>query len=448
MVTNVHYSGYSAAPSDYDCEDGSLALSIGVIPENGALTPIMRPKFKLNLGQDKMVKYIHEVSGGIKNYIIKDDNPHYESPIYRYSGDEGDVALFEQGQSEIYQITSIGNTLLFLKDSGIDYYLWKAGQGYIHIGNHLPELPISFGLQGEVKRSEGLFVLDSWNTIEIGGSSLAEDAMRTFYKIAFESITEQILPNVNQYIADEAAQKGKFLFPFLVRYAYRLYDGTLTMHSAPIFMTASSGVTPRVIVRGDATDGKKLCSVVGTVHSLDYVIADNLALSKLDDWADIVKSVDIFISRPIYTYDQNGKCYVDKSELAISDTSAPPEPYCICKHTNRHPSVMGALYYQKKSFTRLYNETYNEELNEYPARVPYKSAEVIAAEVENCSQFYLLKSIPISELRTTRTIIDVPKDYLENLVANEVMTDDYDSHDTLIPKSATLRAGHHLYVHQ
>ena len=52
-------------------------------------------------------------------------------------------------------------------------------------------------------------------------------------------ITDQVLAHINKFIAERSTNKGKFIFPFFVRYAYRLYDGTLTMHSAPILMIAS-----------------------------------------------------------------------------------------------------------------------------------------------------------------------------------------------------------------
>ena len=43
MIKEIKYNGYSANPSDYECADGDLATSIGVIPENGALKPILPP---------------------------------------------------------------------------------------------------------------------------------------------------------------------------------------------------------------------------------------------------------------------------------------------------------------------------------------------------------------------------------------------------------------------
>lgn len=66
--------------------------------------------------------------------------------------------------------------------------------------------------------------------------------------------------------------------------------------------------------------------------------------------------------------------------------------------------------------------------------IPYKDDKQIEADIRSCAQFYLLKSIKVEDLKTTRTIIPVEKDYLQSLVNREVMTDDYDSHDRLIPK--------------
>ena len=43
MNREIKYSGFSAVPSDYECSDGSLAVSINLLPEDGALKPILAP---------------------------------------------------------------------------------------------------------------------------------------------------------------------------------------------------------------------------------------------------------------------------------------------------------------------------------------------------------------------------------------------------------------------
>ena len=66
--------------------------------------------------------------------------------------------------------------------------------------------------------------------------------------------------------------------------------------------------------------------------------------------------------------------------------------------------------------------------------IPQRSTDQVKADIRSCSQFYLLKSIKLDELTTTRTAVSVEEDYLQSLVNREVMTDDFDSHDVLIPQ--------------
>ena len=56
------------------------------------------------------------------------------------------------------------------------------------------------------------------------------------------------------------------------------------------------------------------------------------------------------------------------------------------------------------------------------------------ADIRSCSNFYFIKSIKLDELAVERTIIGIEEDYLQSLVTREVMTDDFDSHDVLIPQ--------------
>lgn len=68
--------------------------------------------------------------------------------------------------------------------------------------------------------------------------------------------------------------------------------------------------------------------------------------------------------------------------------------------------------------------------------MPRRSVDAVKEDIKSTSQFYLLESIKIEALTTTRTLLNIEEDYLQSLVTREVMTDDYDSHDTLIPRYA------------
>lgn len=149
MIKEIKYNGYTANPSDYECPDGDLATSIGVIPEDGALKPILPPSEVFRLESGASVMYIHETAN-IKHYIIFKNNA-----ISWWNGTDEHEQVSLRTFKEIYQINAIGNTLLVLSEDGMHYFLWKGNDdGYLYLGTKIPECPLSFGLQGEMVRTD------------------------------------------------------------------------------------------------------------------------------------------------------------------------------------------------------------------------------------------------------------------------------------------------------
>ena len=290
MNKEIKYNGYSAQPSDYECQDGELAVAINLVPEDGALKPVLPPKIE---GQTSATigncVYIHKNSG-YTHYIVQNSNS-----FSWYDKETPDTLTTIGTISKYIKVTSVGNTLIFLTDDGMQYYLWKGGAiGYLYLGGKIPECPISFGLQGEMVRTDEFSIsFDSINEGSIWNEFSDNNKTR---------ITDQVLAHINKFIADESTNKGKFIFPFFVRYAYRLYDGSLTMHSSPVLMIASSDLTPQVFWshitgKGKYTDAQ--LRVCASVHTLDYAVILQSRLDMLNNWKDIVRSVDVFISKPI-----------------------------------------------------------------------------------------------------------------------------------------------------
>lgn len=461
MQQQVPYNGYFAVPSDYECPDGQLAAVANLIPDKGALRPVPPPLHLTNLPKYVDVLYIHTMPSGEKRYIATDIN--FVFALNYTEGTEltdeyfGEHLLTLDGEQKLLQVTSIGNTLILLTSTQMRYYLFKEGQ-YKELGNHFPELPLSFGLQGEMvrdsERTEVNFGHPEYKVLEnnklvkkvpTGGIDLTKGNNEAPLKNTYNNA---ILGCVNKFIAEQAMGKGKFIFPFLVRYAFRLYDGTLTMQSSPVLMTATDGATPAVLfepswklagpMEVDNTwyFNSGYAKACGVVHSLDYaVLNENNPLYNLKDWEDIISSVDIFVSAPIYTYDQNGECKRLMPWL--------PQTKSVCKFKDN-------ATYKLNSFSAMYSSTFTDENDPWKDKpyngyieVPTVSESKVDEEIRNTSNFYLLHSIPIRELLdtskttyNTRKKIEVPEDYLQALVARETLPDDYDSHDTIIPSSA------------
>lgn len=440
MEKDIRFTGYTAVPSDYECSDGELTQAYNLINEDGAYKSLLAPKVVFNLGENHSVIYVHKATTYTHYIIIDTAN---KKLLWTIDGSNF-TDLYSVGDKELYQVVGVGNTLIALTNEGMSYFLWKGDtSGYLFLGNEIPELPISFGLQGEMQRTDE-FTLEfdnlSWETkIKEGGSSYV--SYNEFTDENKKKITSQVLAKVNKFIADRSTNKGKFIFPFLVRYAYRLYDGNLIRHSAPVLMVCSTSCAPIVLWRniyGKNGLNRADVRVVGMLHSLDYAVIKQSDIDLLKDWTDIVKSVDIFVSKPIYTYDQNGEC--DKF-FNYDEYGNEAWGYSICKHTNQAADkTKYPLRYQKKDMGYLYQMTFDKDnLGTRPGGIlglPRKDSSTVKEDVRNCSNFYFLESIKIEQLTTTRTLLNIEEDYLQSLVNREVMTDDYDSHDKIIPKYA------------
>lgn len=434
---SIAYKGQTARPDDYSSKDGDLALSLNLISEDGALHPLHEPQTLFTLPEGCRVVFVH-ATATYKHYIVANTS----GQLYWIAGDTtGTVSQLNNQIGTISgakSVTAVGNTLVVLTDTAMHYVLWK-NNGYTYLGTHLPELDLSFGLQGEAlfsSTSELVFTDDEINSTSIsvstdGKSHIFVDQNQNVPK----KINEAVLATINKFIADKSVNDGRFIFPFFVRYAFRLYDGTLTMQSAPVLMITSSGLAPWVYldIQGDTPISfvHFYSKVAAVVCDLDYACVDETQKELLETWSDIIKSVDIFVSAPIYTYNQAGKIEgwaYNYPSTDPTDIDATVLGYTISKATPQWVPSTPPVY-EKRDVAPLF--TLSGSICYY--LLPRHSSDTVASSVADCANFYLLKSFNIEDLATTRTKIDIPKDYLQSLTSRERLPDDYDSHDTLQP---------------
>lgn len=474
MNKEIKYNGLSTVPPDNTCQDGDSAMLLNLVPEDGALKPVSAPKLLLQLGENKKVIYIHKTIS-FSNYIIQDIKT-FE--LYILNANE---KLFERAVSlgayrSLSHVNAIGNTLLLFTEEYIIYFLWKQGQ-YVMLGNHVPNLQLSFGLRGKPR----VYSLsdESHSTFNVNFERIDESRL---YEVWTEDnqkkITSQIMAKVNKFLADQTIKEGRFALPFFVRYALRLYDGSLVCHSAPILMNPSTKTAPVVFwnrVSGKEGYTEAECDIMLVSAGIDYQLlpdGENSHL-RMNDWKDIIKSVDVFISKPIYTYDQSGNCKsfadtdnLDTKFIGALDISRFSDEMTIeraglinvpvrkrAEDTALLPiSVNGTdltsgtpggrenplgKYYVEWKYSKLYtlffskDSTYPKTTISLPEHTDDKNREML----ENVQNFYFLKSISINELSTSeRKDIVVNKEYLQSLTTRETMTDDYLSHDRITAK--------------
>lgn len=425
MRKDVEFVGISNSPSDYNAQDGVMSHLVNLIPEDGELKVVGKGKMLWEVPADYTLKFIHSVASEGKHYIFYKGNKLY----YQIdpTGADGSKTFKEVGAvASEPELVSVGNTLIAYSQDEMRYFLWREDKdthefGYKNLGTHLPETLLRFGLQYRDAQAD-------WSDDEKKalpetlthktGFSPSSDAKEEIER----DIEKQLCAVANMVITNNQ-KYGNFIFPFFVRYAYRLYDGTtLTMHSAPILMTPST-IDPMYIefpeVKvGDKEAKFKVNCVCGRLDCETYTNPDVLA-----DYGDIIKSVDIFISSPIWTYKQAG---YDKIDLRHC--------YELRSKTLYEKRYNWGVYKTGGS----YSVHQNEPTAQYYMVLPKFEADEIKKDVEDRSLFYLLKSIEVGNIKDyygNPKEIDIQDSYLTSLVNKEVMTDDYNSHDGITPAS-------------
>ena len=74
MIKEIKYNGYSANPTDYECADGDLATTIGLVQEDGTMKPVSPPSVVLQLESGESIKFIHKTAS-FEHYIVYTDAP-------------------------------------------------------------------------------------------------------------------------------------------------------------------------------------------------------------------------------------------------------------------------------------------------------------------------------------------------------------------------------------
>lgn len=415
----ILYGGMSASPSDYISEDGELSLALDIWKENGAMRPVNSPEVVMTLAEGYSVVLVHKIATK-KIYIVRNGNSLFWT--------EGSVlnSLDSSDINEILAFNVIGSMLIVSTDVGMRYYLWGSAH-YTYLGIGLPECRMSFGLVKDSAESaeftanlkNGIYICSTSKSGSIFNYNRLSDLSDEVAEQNSDAVTDTILGQVNKLIAEKATRKGRFVFPFFVRYALRLVDDSLVHHSAPMLMMPSDGLVPEVACfNSHSTDARQTelkLRVRACTFGLDYAVVDDSSIAELKKYSSIVKSVDIFISAPIYKYKQSGKI----TSMSVDSKSGSG----IAKQSYGD--------YAKETYT--YGMSFTGTPTCYVNLPQYDDSE-FEEDLTTRGQFYLLKSIPIGELSSVRTGITIAEDYLGSLVNRELMTDDWDSHDVYVPK--------------
>jgi len=260
--------------------DGECRSLVNLKPKNGFKKPVAPRKVLQALSHQYNIIFLHR-GNNYENWI----GVSHSQVFYNILGERKLLAGIPEAVKIVQQI---GNTLSFITDSKI-YYALYTHPNYSYLGE-IPELPdVKFSTAASVNRS------------------------RTFqaeYNQTLPYPTHNVNTGVNNYdeiynmtkgllnVLVEQNQANYFYDSFFIRYAFRLYDGSVIKHSQPILVMpqdayryVATAYLPRTGTHpnqsyGSAAEVRLMCYKLNLIYDF----------SSLSAWGDIIKSVDFFVS--------------------------------------------------------------------------------------------------------------------------------------------------------
>lgn len=440
--------------------EGELAECVNLEAHNGELTPSVMPEVAFTLEEGDTLLFVHK-SGSYKNYIIQRGTKLCWFP------DTDKQSVTEIGDITPTSIHSVGNTLVILSENNMEYILFKSGY-YKRIGNKPPFCSISFGLRANDNRyfrqyesidrnevtnlypilvtkldeyiaGKGNFTFDlrsEYEDIENTGSSRRQEVINMVGKM-----TELYHAILNR--AKSAALKtGCFSDSFFIRYAYRMYDGSHYMHSAPCFIPICTDGYPSfasinsTLESGTPTFGSLGIGVEVLRLLLDYQIigfyngTEMASNNILTDWEDIIEGIDIFVTDGI------SKIKADSNVYGFSNEKYEPSGILYCGRNRVGRGANDSNIYAHNPYTSS---------NSFNLDIEKEEEDVHFEKIKGASLFYKIASFKTKQIPTllnnNRAVLTIKEDTLTNLEQQEVLEDDYDSHNAIIPSFAHVYNG-------
>lgn len=463
MQQSIRYKGLSLTPDEMAVENGALSLCGNLELHDGALrpaiiagTPLPQP-LTVN-GEVAKILYVHE-TGSYHHLIVIASSSIYWFMQDGTLGSSTPIKSFDY-ESTVLSINSIGNTLIIVATDGIHYALWQ-DDGYLFLGQKPPFMEIGFnieagntpedydlgGIEGDGSKN-GFYETFQQTTYScndlfssVGSSTWEHGEICLNVKEDKQSdLTQNVYALLNR-TNNLIARQGRFYANFFIRYCYRMFDGSMIMHSAPVFIPVMvpdnysiSCVNARLSFQDplnstldlkDAISFNRLdskgerkgvnFSKAGFCYrprntELNYCLHGNV--DELKKWNDIIKSIDVFITPPITNIDTSEKI----SNLIIAR-------YGYSLSRGRELSQIWdngeyKLGYAVINFPTISDEAYKNKL-------------------KNLSAFYRVTSLKVSDIQETNgKKLPVDKVAVYNTSLQEQMKDDYKTHNLLFAKGS------------
>ena len=429
MIKEIKYTTLSTDASDYTCNDGELGAVANMVNEDGSLVPISEATELFTMPNGTKKVFVHESTSfeneDIKrHYIFLIEAENTQSLKYCTADDAADgviTTLTNIGAGlitgEILFVDTIGNVLAISTTDGLQYVIWKDGS-YTYLGKRPGDITarVSVRTDEPITRQRTTDINVGSIRTEVANSGVCD--LSTFADRV--ELCNTVFAGVNLCEAD-AEYKGRFCYPFLIRVAYRMFDGvSLICHTQPILVNPMATGRPRIYIEPYLTGGNITISLFSVEVSL--AIAANAGA-----WKDYIQSVDIFITPQAqgYTEDNDSMRYVYKGSGTEDEAECNAAFAQVYQENEHHP----------------YSAFSESDWNTYgvmPIIMKRLDNKTAADVIKEESRFYLIKSISLDEMTpingylTSEVDLKPSKVDFQSLPAREVMTDSQGSRRSIV----------------
>ena len=396
MRKEIILSGMTSAPYDDQAPDGQTSLLSGVEIHNNAVRNTQIGGTKYDVGDNDLI-FVHVTSDNKTIFILKGTDGYI-----KWKDRDSDNAAIQNiyNPGEDIEIQAVNNTLVFLsKNNPIRYALWNSNS-YKYLGE-LPDLDIDFSLHNYFSFSESFSTSVNYNRDNKG--FLGTDLNAIIYS----------------YTSNTIESRKYFYYPFYVRAAIRLYDGSLIKYSQICLMEPNLFDSPRLLLNDLDVTSKDY------IKMYTYMSRSKLIYKIKNDfsgWSDIITSIDIFISPQINTmqrYDEG--VYKGLEVKTVLDTH-----------------VMGKLDVNSNRETVIVDEPKLVSLSEFVTYYNSISLCVLNPEKlikDSLNSLYLFHSNKIQKITPEEWEEITPEEStIDNISQKEKMEFEYNSRDIIYPK--------------
>ena len=206
----------------------------------------------------------------------------------------------------------------------------------------------------------------------------------------------------NRFIDRYGKKENRFVYPFLVRYALRLYDGSYVCPSAPCLMMPNVGLTPLIWTYGGQPGGTWDTFTASVVAQLRFRILHSEGLER---WRGLVDGVAIAVSSPLYSYNQGvewskGKYMVGVERMRLDETDREDDTWSYGVFDDGDGTCSATYLFNKAN-------TIGGTDKVYQLRLPAFDNAQLMERMKERGLFYIVKELDLMELPEVGAWTDV-----------------------------------------